>query len=400
MGKTPARPRRRARPHRRPALRDPGHLLPGARPVRRTEPTMKTVSLVGSTGSIGTPDPRRGAGRARPLPDRRPGRLHVGRRCWPPRWSSSGPSGWPSPTRPGPPTLRAARPGRAPTVRGRARGPGRHRPRRRRGGQRGGRLRRAHRHPGRPRRRAPPGPGQQGVADRRPGRWWRWPGARRGPRSCPSTPSTAPSTSACGPTPSARRRPVDRLARIVLTASGGPVPGPQPGRAGRRHRRRRPRPSHLVDGAQDHRRLVHPDEQGAGGDRGPRAVRRRLRPHRGGRPPPVDRPLDGGVHRRGRRRPAVQARHAPAHRLRPGLPRPQRGSPSAPSTGPRPAASTSSRPTSTPSPAWAWPTPPAAPAAPPRPGSTRPTRWRWPPSSRAHAVVGHRRRHRGDSRRA
>ena len=49
----------------------------------------------------------------------------------------------------------------------------------------------------------------------------------------------------------------------------------------------------------------------------------------------------------------------------------------------RSGASTSSPPTSTPSPAWAWPTRPAAPGAPPRRGSTPPTRWRWRPSSTA-----------------
>ena len=38
---------------------------------------------------------------------------------------------------------------------------------------------------------------------------------------------------------------------------------------------RRPGPPHVVDGPQDHRRLVHPHEQGPRGDRGPRAVRRR-----------------------------------------------------------------------------------------------------------------------------
>ena len=114
----------------------------------------------------------------------------------------------------------------------------------------------------------------------------------------------------------------DRVGRIVLTASGGPFRGRTARRAGRGHRRRRPGPPHLVDGPQDHRRLLHPHEQGPRGHRGPRALRRGLRPHRGGGAPAVDRPLHGRVHRRGHHRPALAPRHAPAHRLRPGLARP------------------------------------------------------------------------------
>ena len=56
--------------------------------------------------------------------------------------------------------------------------------------------------------------------------------------------------------------------------SGGPFRGRSPGRAGRRHRRRRAGPPDLVDGPEDHDRLVDADEQGPRGDRGPRAVRR------------------------------------------------------------------------------------------------------------------------------
>ena len=95
----------------------------------------------------------------------------------------------------------------------------------------------------------------------------------------------------------------------------------------------------------------------------------RLRPHRRGRAPAVDRALDGRVHRRHHHRPALDARHAPADRLRPGVARPHRHRRSAASTGHSSAASTSSRPTSTRSRACAWPTRPVAPAAPPRPGS-------------------------------
>ena len=135
------------------------------------------------------------------------------------------------------------------------------------------------------------------------------PGRRRA--GARSTASTAPSTSACArSTPTAQAG--EWVSRIVLTASGGPFRGRTQGRAGRRHHRRRPRPSHLVDGPEDHHRLVHADEQGPRGDRGPRAVRRRLRPHRGGRAPAVDRALDGRVHRRRHHGPAVPARHAAA----------------------------------------------------------------------------------------
>ena len=75
------------------------------------------------------------------------------------------------------------------------------------------------------------------------------------------------------------------------------------------------------------------------------------------------------------------ARHAPAHRLRPGLARPPRHAPFgridwADAVPPRLRAA---RPRDLPA-ASAWPTTPAAPAAPPRPGSTRPTRW---PSTRS-----------------
>ena len=175
------------------------------------------------------------------------------------------------------------------------------------------------------------------------------------------------------------------VARLLLTASGGPFRGREP-------RASWPRssvaealgPSDLVDGPEDHRGLLHPDEQGPRGHRGPRAVRHPLRRHRRGGPSPVDRPLDGRVRRRRRRGPAVHARHAPAHRLRPGLSRTAARSPSGPSTGPssRRLEFEAARPDRC-SPASTSPTGPAGPATWPRPGSTPPTRWRWPPSSPA-----------------
>ena len=93
----------------------------------------------------------------------------------------------------------------------------------------------------------------------------------------------------------------------------------------------------------------------------------RLRPDRGRRPPAVDRPLDGRVHRRVHDRPAQPARHAPADRLRPRLPRPRAPCRSAASTGPTCAGSTSSRPTSSRSAASPSPTRPAGPAGRRRP---------------------------------
>ena len=63
--------------------------------------------------------------------------------------------------------------------------------------------------------------------------------------------------------------------RLILTASGGPLravpadrlPPVTPGRGAA--------PPQLDHGRQDHHRLGHPDEQGARGDRGPLALRRR-----------------------------------------------------------------------------------------------------------------------------
>ena len=64
-----------------------------------------------------------------------------------------------------------------------------------------------------------------------------------------------------------------RSARVVLTASGGPFRGKTGRELDRRHARAGPEAPDLADGAEDHDRLGHADEQGAGGDRGPLAVR-------------------------------------------------------------------------------------------------------------------------------
>ena len=55
------------------------------------------------------------------------------------------------------------------------------------------------------------------------------------------------------------------VARLLLTASGGPFRGWTAERLRSVTRRRRAGPPDLVDGAEDHHRLVHADEQGARG---------------------------------------------------------------------------------------------------------------------------------------
>ena len=178
---------------------------------------------------------------------------------------------------------------------------------------------------------------------------------RRAPSSSPSTASTAPCTSACAPDAGGGR--AGRAHRAHRQRRPVPGPHPRPSSTDVTHRRR-PGPSDLAHGPEDHRRLVHADEQGPRGHRGPRAVRRRLRPDRRRRAPAVDRPLDGRVHRRRHRSPSSSlpdmrlpigyALAYPdrlgdavrAHRLGRALPR-----------------STSSRPTSTRSPASTSPTP-------------------------------------------
>ncbi len=223
---------------------------------------MKTISLVGSTGSIGTqaldvvraePDRYRvvalGANRSVGLLALQAEELRPERGGHRRRVVRGRTAGCPS---------------RRHRGRGRPRRPRCHRHRRRRGGQRGRRLRRPARHPRRPGRRPAPGAGQQGVADRR----------RSGGAGAAATPGAeiVPVDSehcADPPVPAVAARPA-RSTRIVLTASGGPFRG----------RTARPSSRHVtVDdalahptwsmGPQDHDRLVDADEQGPGGDRGP-----------------------------------------------------------------------------------------------------------------------------------
>ncbi len=153
------------------------------------------------------------------------------------------------------------------------------------------------------------------------------------------------------------------------------------GRAPRHgHGGRRAGPPDMVDGAEDHDRLVHAHEQGPRGDRGPRAVRHRLRPHRHRRAPAVDRALHGGAARRVDPGPAVEPRHAPPHRLRPRLARPRgdavRGDGL---VGPDEPDLRAARPHGVPLHRAGLRSRPVA-AARPRPGSARPTRWPSRPS--------------------
>ena len=97
---------------------------------------------------------------------------------------------------------------------------------------------------------------------------WR-PCAGPAPSWCRSIRSTRPpSRPSPAPIPTA-------IERIVLTASGGPFRTWSLGAAGARHAAAGAAPSQLVDGPQDHHQFGHPDEQGAGADRGLSPVSRR-----------------------------------------------------------------------------------------------------------------------------
>ena len=85
------------------------------------------------------------------------------------------------------------------------------------------------------------------------------------------------------------------VARLILTASGGPFREWSAERLKRPTPGRRTRPSHVAHGTQDHHRLGDAHEQGAGGHRGTLAVRCRGRSDRRRRPPAEHRPLAGRV---------------------------------------------------------------------------------------------------------
>ena len=163
------------------------------------------------------------------------------------------------------------------------------------------------------------------------------------------------------------------VSRLVLTASGGPF------RGRRRDQLTEVSPDQamahpdLVDGPADHHQLGDPGQQGPGADRGTAAVRGALRPDRGGRPPAVDRALDGRVRRRRDAGPGQPAGHAAADRAGAGLAGPgaRRGRgldwTKAQDWTFEPVDDRRSRRSS-------WPGPPVRPAAARRRCSTRPTR--------------------------
>ena len=72
------------------------------------------------------------------------------------------------------------------------------------------------------------------------------------------------------------------IERIVLTASGGPFRTWSLEELAHATPQQALVPPQLVHGAQDHHQLCHPDEQGAGADRGLSPLPRRARPARGG----------------------------------------------------------------------------------------------------------------------
>ena len=138
-----------------------------------------------------------------------------------------------------------------------------------------------------------------------PGRGRRAGGRRPPPRRRPAAPGRQ---RAFGALPVPRRTSAGdgRVARAH--GLGWAVPRPVARRARARHDRRRPRPSDLVDGTEDHRRLRHARQQGARADRGALAVRDPVRADRGRRASRVDRALARPLPRRRAARPSGPAR--------------------------------------------------------------------------------------------
>ena len=83
---------------------------------------------------------------------------------------------------------------------------------------------------------------------------------------------------ALGALPVPRGRAAERVARLWITASGGPFRGLSRDAARRRHPRAGARAPALDDGTQDHDRLGHAHEQGTRGHRGAPPVRHAVRP--------------------------------------------------------------------------------------------------------------------------
>ena len=263
-------PRRAVRSPRWRARRGAGCRPAGAHPGTWSSSVAMTsaprsVTVLGSTGSVGTQTVQLLAGRAGTLPGPRPGRR--------PQRTAAGRTGH-----------RAERGSRGDRrsrqLRRTAPGAGRHR-HRHRGGPRGrrgscraaGRLdhggdhrrRRPCRDPGRDQPRRLRGPGQQGGAGLRRrghaargarGRCHAAAGRLRAQRDIPG---------AGGRQPRGGRE--DRAHRL-----GRPVPHRLARRHGSRHAGRGAQASGLVDGRQDQHRFRHPDEQGPRTDRGGAAV--------------------------------------------------------------------------------------------------------------------------------
>ena len=200
-----------------------------------------TVSIVGSTGSIGT--------QAIDVIGAEPDRFRVVALG---AWSSGRPSGRPGPS---PPTRRRGH--RRPVVgagigglgatghrdRHRSRGAGLHRPPGPGGGECRGRVRRTLRHAGRPGGRASAGAGQQGVPDRR--------GTDRptGPAD-PGGGDRPRRLRALCPAPVLTGRPIARRGGPAPAhGQWGTVPGADPGRVAGGHRGGGTGPSHLADGS-------------------------------------------------------------------------------------------------------------------------------------------------------
>ena len=111
------------------------------------------------------------------------------------------------------------------------------------------------------------------------------------------------------------------LKRVVLTGSGGPVPRLDARRAREGQRQGGPAAPGVVHGPEDHDRLGDLDEQGPRGDRGALPVRPRVLLDPRADPPRGSRARDGGVPRRQPARRDGDARHAPADPTRAGLAR-------------------------------------------------------------------------------
>ena len=160
----------------------------------------------------------------------------------------------------------------------------------------------------------------------------RWPGCGRSTRS----------TRRSGSASSAKR--MASVARLILTASGGPFLDLTGRRSSRRSRPEQAlRHPTWTMGAEDHDRLGDAREQGPGGHRGTLAVRCRLRRDRRRHPSAERRALRRPVRGRLAQGPAWHPRHATSHPVRADVPRPSAVAGRRRRTSSPPAGSTSGR---------------------------------------------------------